>query len=105
MVRFLLSLPDIQKIIDLTDKAGVTPLMMAAQNGYFDIVEMLLLNKACVNIKTLRGNSAYLLVLRQINFSRWLHNITKTCPRFAFCEAPLDFYFFCIRSFIPSFCL
>ena len=61
VVRFLLSLPEIQQIIDLPDKIfNFTPLIAAAQNGFFNIVEILLLNKANIHYKGKSEVSAYL---------------------------------------------
>ncbi len=53
LVRFLLSLgahPDIQ------DKKGRTPLMLAAQLGYFNIVYLFITNHANVNLTDEEGN-------------------------------------------------
>ncbi len=59
LIRFLLSLgahPDIQ------DKKGRTPLMLAAQLGYFNIVYLLITNHANVNLTDEEGKGKIIVL-------------------------------------------
>ena len=46
--------------IDKQDENGVTALMLASDNGYVDIIELLLANGANVNIQDNNGNTVFL---------------------------------------------
>ncbi|RDD41952.1 Fibronectin type 3 and ankyrin repeat domains protein 1 [Trichoplax sp. H2] len=57
----ILLLDENKSIIDLPDRYGLSPLMSAAQKGYYEVCEILIANNADVNRKNANGKTSFML--------------------------------------------